>query len=127
MALQNDWRVRLREGITTNMSEQYERHHSLLSPEMFTWAVRKEFNWLGGYEYSIEILGLHQCISYGESYSEARKGLPEAIEIWQKYNKGQISTKQLPSISTRGHLVIIQPQMTKEEFDTINQRLQALS
>ncbi|MGO4890071.1 type II toxin-antitoxin system HicB family antitoxin [Anaerobacillus sp. MEB173] len=87
----------------------------------YTWLVRKQFDWCGGMEYSIELKELEGCVSYGYTIAEAKKGLLDSVKVWLN---GHNNT--LPAAKNETHIIVIEPDMHKEEFDYINHSLQQL-
>ncbi|QOY33815.1 type II toxin-antitoxin system HicB family antitoxin [Anaerobacillus isosaccharinicus] len=90
-----------------------------ICPKSYTWLVQKQLTCFGGTEYMIEIKELDGCVSYGESFAEAKKGLQESIQLWFKYHR-KLETQP---IKNQTHLVHMEPKMTKEEFEQINKLL----
>ncbi len=90
----------------------------VIDPDTFTWIVRKQLNCCGGAEYMIEVKELNGCISYGETIAEAKKGLEESIKLWYSHHKKENSLLQ-----TNTKVIHLEPNMTKEEFEQINQKL----
>jgi predicted RNase H-like HicB family nuclease len=90
-----------------------------LCPKSYTWIVQKQLNCFGGTEYMIEIKELDGCVSYGESLAEAKKGLQESIQLWFKHRNEKAKLLK----KSKNHMVFLQPNMTKEEFEQINKRL----
>jgi len=83
----------------------------------FTWHVRKQKNWCGGYEYAIEIDELEDLVSYGDTYREAKEGLVESVFYWLRHRK----LERLPEGQKRSaHCIRISKTMTEEEFKQIN-------
>lgn len=103
------------------MKQQKQQHQSLLSPDMFTWVLQKQFDWLGGYEYSIEIVGIDGCIGYGDTIIDAKRDLYKAFTRLLKSNK----IKEVPVEDFQ--LIIMLPVMKIDDFNYVNQSLLALS
>lgn len=91
---------------------QVEIHHL----KCYTWLVRKQLNWRGDWEYAIEIKELDGCISYGDTYREAKEGLAEAASLWLKFH-GLLT---LPINVGKKPLLVIEPKMTEAEFQQVN-------
>ena len=90
--------------------------HSLKQLEVYTWIVRKEKNWLGQVGYTITLKELEGCNSYGDTFQEAVRGLTEAVTLWlSKGNK-----KDLPLGKNGNHIILLEPEMSNEEFEKIN-------
>lgn len=90
-----------------------------LCPKSYTWIIRKQPTCFGGTEYMIEIKELIGCVSYGDTLAEAKKGLKESIQLWFKHR----SKNEIVPVKTRNHIVHIEPNMTKAEFEQINKKL----
>lgn len=83
----------------------------------FAWHVRKQHNWCGGYEYSIEVEGLAGLVSYGDTYRDAKEGLIESAFFWMRHLK----LERLPNGQNGSpHLIHISTTMSDEEFEQIN-------
>ncbi|WP_096202628.1 type II toxin-antitoxin system HicB family antitoxin [Bacillus sp. FJAT-45350] len=92
---------------------------SLKMIEAFTWVVRREMNWPFGNGYSIYLKEVDGCLSYGDTYQEAKKGLVEAFCQWLEKNV-DLPQQRLNPI----HIVEVEPAMSKTEFDEINLAIQ---
>lgn len=93
-----------------------------LCPKSYTWIVQKQINCFGKTEFMVEVKELEGCVSYGATYSEAIKGLEEAIQLWFKHhNKGLHFGRRVNT-----HVVQIEPMITKEQSEEINRRLLTL-
>lgn len=86
------------------------------NPKQYTWLVRQEMDWQGGIEYSIEIKELPGCISYGNTYKQAKEGLFEAVMLWKE--KRKINQLRIPNEGSDN--INIQSAMTLKEFEDIN-------
>ncbi|WP_017726523.1 type II toxin-antitoxin system HicB family antitoxin [Halalkalibacterium ligniniphilum] len=95
----------------------------LVEPDDFTWRVARHFNWSGGFEYMIEIEELDGCISYGNTIGDAKHGLYEALHLWIR----QYGESALPEIPSGAQLIFLDPPMTVEDFEYINQELKKLN
>lgn len=84
--------------------------------------VKRVSNWVGSYEYMIELIGLEECIGYGDTFTEAKRHLEDSIQLWIR-NNGDMA---LPELTPYAQLIILEQPMTKEEFAYINQELLAL-
>ncbi|WP_026671681.1 type II toxin-antitoxin system HicB family antitoxin [Alkalihalobacterium bogoriense] len=84
--------------------------------KQYTWLVRQEMDWQGGIEYSIEIKELPGCVSYGDTYKQAKEGLIEAVTLWKE--KRKISQLRIPNEGSDN--INIQSAMTLKEFEDIN-------
>lgn len=98
--------------------QSFELNCINISPESYTWVVRKQFNWAGKSEYMIEVVELEGCVSYGDTFAEAKNGLKESIELWFQHNG-----VKSPPLSIENKLILMEPKMTKEEFHSINKQL----
>ncbi|MBU8905256.1 type II toxin-antitoxin system HicB family antitoxin [Desertibacillus haloalkaliphilus] len=97
-------------------TKEKDQLNSLLPLHSYSWLVRKQFNWIGGYEYLIELKEVEGCFSYGDTIAEAKKGLKEAMVLWVMKH----GVEALPEPVHSTQLVYIQPPMTEEEFEQIN-------
>lgn len=92
---------------------------SRLCPKSYTWVVRKQLDCLGRDEYLIEIRELIGCVSYGETFAEAKEGLRESIKVWIKHH--QLSVPLVPNAKTK--LIYIEPPMSRQELKQVNYQL----
>ncbi|MFB4210596.1 type II toxin-antitoxin system HicB family antitoxin [Shouchella sp. JSM 1781072] len=84
--------------------------------------VRKVFNWLGATEMMVELMGLEECVGFGDTFLEAKKNLNESIIVWeQTYGK-----ESFPPHLQRPQIIWIDAPMDKSEFAFINHELLAL-
>lgn len=90
-----------------------------LSSESYTWVVRKQLNCFGRDEYLIEIKELEGCVSYGDTFAEAKEGLSESIELWLRHHRLNVQLAE----NSKAQLIYMVPQMTREEFEQINYQL----
>lgn len=100
-------------------NEIAERENAYFCPTSYSWIIRKQFNYSGKNEYMIELVELEGCVSYGETIAEAKQGLKESIKLWFKHH----GNKKPSILKTTKQLVHIEPNMTKEEFKKLNNRL----
>ncbi|WNF36103.1 type II toxin-antitoxin system HicB family antitoxin [Bacillaceae bacterium IKA-2] len=96
-----------------------EEYPFRLCPNSYTWVVRKQLDYLGSDEYMIEIRELTGCVSYGDTFAEAKKGLRESIKIWLKHQRFYVPI--VPSSKIK--LIYMEPPMTRTEFKQVNYRL----
>lgn len=90
--------------------------------ESYTWVVRKQLNCYGRDEYLIEINELKGCVSYGDTFAEAKEGVRESIELWLKHHRLNVLLAPNP----KGNLIYIKPPMTRKEFNQINYQISSL-
>lgn len=89
----------------------------------FHWIVRKVYKWNGQMELMIELIDLDGCVSYGDTFKEARESLPLALHYWlTKYGE-----QQLPEPREGAQLIFLEQEMTLNEFHYINQELAKLN
>ncbi|WP_209123918.1 type II toxin-antitoxin system HicB family antitoxin [Alkalihalobacillus sp. BA299] len=99
------------------MNRRHQESQNILDLKQYSWLVRRQYNWKGREEYSIEVKGLDGCIGYGDTYKEAKEDLILAVRLWLKK---QGLTKLPKKKNKHRPLLIIEPAMTKEEFDQVN-------
>lgn len=90
--------------------------------EDFTWRVRVVPNWLGGKEVMIEIAELLHCVSFGETFKEAKEALTESLFVWIQKN----GEHRLPKKHNGAHIIYLDVPMSKSEFTYINAELKKL-
>lgn len=96
-----------------------EKHSFRLCPQSYTWLVRKQLDFLGRDEYLIEIRELTGCVSYGDTFAEAKEGLRESIKVWLKHHRLNV-----PLISTsKTKLIFMEPPMSRQELKQVNYQL----
>jgi predicted RNase H-like HicB family nuclease len=93
--------------------------HHYLCPESYSWFVRKQLNCFGKDEYLIEIKELAGCVSYGDTFAEAKMGLRESIELWLKHHRLKVPL----ILNSKAQLIYMVPQMTRKEFEKINHQI----
>ncbi|KGA98759.1 hypothetical protein AJ85_16530 [Alkalihalobacillus alcalophilus ATCC 27647 = CGMCC 1.3604] len=94
----------------------------IVQPDVFSWTVRRVPNWMGGTEFMFEINGVDGCVSFGDTIYEAKKGLTDSLNLWIKKNGEHL----LPEAQTGGQLIVLEQDMSDEEFTYINLELQTL-
>lgn len=96
-----------------------DKHIVRLCPKSYTWVVRKQFDCLGKDEYLIEISELTGCVSYGDTFAEAKAGLRESIKVWVKHHRFNV-----PLVSnSKSKLIYMEPSMTRQEYKQVNFQL----
>ncbi|SDB81139.1 hypothetical protein [Shouchella lonarensis] len=100
-----------------NQCEFRARDHMVATD--YHWRVRKVFNWCGGIEYMIELLGREECIGFGNTMREARRDLEEAMGLYELRN----GTASLPEVAKQAQIIVLEPSMTLEEMSNVNENL----
>ncbi|OLO40196.1 hypothetical protein BTR23_06770 [Alkalihalophilus pseudofirmus] len=99
------------------MNYGHQEFQNILDLQQYSWLVRRQFNWKGHEEYSIEVKGLDGCIGYGDTYKEAKEDLAIAVQLWLKKQ----GLTEIPKIKGRHRpLLMIEPAMSKGEFEQVN-------
>lgn len=96
-----------------------EKYPFRLCPKSYTWVVRKQLNYLGRDEYLIEIRELTGCVSYGDTFAEAKEGLRESIKVWIKHHRLDVPLV----LNSKTKLIYMEPPMTRQEFKQVNYQL----
>ncbi|WP_216831838.1 type II toxin-antitoxin system HicB family antitoxin [Alkalihalobacterium elongatum] len=99
------------------MKRGHQEIHNILDLKQHSLILRRQYNWKGQEEYSVEIKGLEDCVGYGDTYKEAKEDLILAVRLWLK-REGRT---ELPPINkNKQPMLFIEPSMTEEEFKQIN-------
>ncbi|BAB06985.1 type II toxin-antitoxin system HicB family antitoxin [Halalkalibacterium halodurans] len=94
-----------------------------LGPDAFSWRISRPFDWSGSQGYTIELEELEGCLSYGSTIREAKKGLTEALGGWVRKH----GERALPEVEDGAQIIYLEPPMSIEEFDWINDELRVFA
>ncbi|WP_059103762.1 type II toxin-antitoxin system HicB family antitoxin [Shouchella shacheensis] len=89
----------------------------------YDWLVRRVPNWLGGFEYMIELLQVDGCVGFGDTLSEAKLNLDEALFLWAKHH----GVSHLPEVNMAAQLIVLEAPMEEVEAAQVDGRLRAIA